>query len=123
MKDYFFISETDGNLYDTRKKDWEKHPLRLNYKRTHLLIKNVSDLKSTLRAGKYSWPGGYPLYFITEDGESLSFQAVRENFRNIINSIANNIDDGWKVISCDINYENTDLVCSDTGKLIESAYS
>jgi hypothetical protein len=27
----------------------------------------------------YAWPGGYPRFFITNDGEALSFAAAREN--------------------------------------------
>jgi hypothetical protein len=27
----------------------------------------------------YAWPGGYPRYFITNDGAALSYNAAREN--------------------------------------------
>jgi hypothetical protein len=41
----------------------------------------VSELKSILRAGPYAWPGGYPLYFLTIDGGTLSFAAVQAEVR------------------------------------------
>ena len=31
----------------------------------------------------YAWPGGYPRYFITNDGVALSYDAARENRRLI----------------------------------------
>jgi hypothetical protein len=33
----------------------------------------------------YAWPGGYPRYFITNDGAALSYDAAREN-RRLLNS-------------------------------------
>ena len=71
----------------------------------------------------YAWPGGYPRFFVTNDGEALSFDAAKENQALIIDSIANKTNDGWQVIGCDINWEDDSLYCADTGKRIESAYS
>ena len=95
---------------------------RENYCRTHREIDTVADLKATIRAGKYAWPGGYPMFFITSDGAALSFEAVEQEFYQVVYSIRNKIDDGWRVVGCDINYENADLVCDHTGNPIESAY-
>ena len=71
----------------------------------------------------YAWPGGYPRFFITNDGEALSFDAAKENQALIIDSIANKHNDDWQVIGCDINWEDNSLYCADTGKRIKSAYS
>jgi hypothetical protein len=81
------------------------------------------ELKETLRSGKYTWPGAYPLFFITLDGAALSFEAVRENLRSVLWSIKNQVNDGWRVIAVDVNWENERLYCEHTGELIESAYS
>ena len=84
---------------------------------------NTSELKQILRSGKYTFPGCYPLFFITYDGAALSFEAVRENLRSVIWSIKNKVDDGWRVIGVDVNYEDSELYCEHTGERIESAYS
>jgi hypothetical protein len=86
-------------------------------------INTVKDLKQALRNGPYAWPGGYPLYFITSDGAALSFKAVRENFRCVIWSIKNKVNDGWRVQAMDVNYEDNELYCDHTGEKIESAYA
>lgn len=43
---------------------------------------DTRTLKQALR-NKYAWPGGYPLYLITQDGEALSIDAARDNWREI----------------------------------------
>ena len=83
----------------------------------------TKDLKTQLRAGEYAWPGGYPLFFVANDGEALSFEAVRDNLKIVIHSMRHQINDGWRVIGCDINYEDPSLFCAHTGKRIESAYA
>jgi len=96
--------------------------LRENYAIHHRDINSVADLKATLRAGPYAWPGGYPLYFITSDGGALSFDSVRAELCQVIYSIRHQIDDGWRVVGCDANYEDTDLYCDHSGERIESAH-
>lgn len=89
---------------------------------THSIIKTGKDFRETIRAGAYAWPGGYPLFFITSDGAALSFDSAKENARHIIDSIRNKSKDGWRVIGCDVNWEDSDLYCDHSGKPIESAY-
>ncbi len=62
--------------------------------------------------------GGYPLYYITEDGGVLSPEAVQEN-QDLTNDPN---DQEWYVIGVEVNYEDTSLMCDHTGKLIPSAY-
>jgi len=123
MKEYFFISDSDGHLYDTRNANWSaQKPLRPNYRQSHSLIKTVADFKATLRNGGFTFPGCYPLYFICNDGDSLSFEAAKANARSIMDSIATDCRDGWRVVACDVNYEDDEMVCAHTGKRIPSAY-
>jgi hypothetical protein len=70
----------------------------------------------------YSWPGGYPRYFITSDGAALSYDAARENQQIIEQSISEGCNDGWQVVACEINWEDSSLTCDHTNKPIESAY-
>ena len=87
-----------------------------------MIIQTISDFRRAMRHGPYAWPGGYPVFFITEDGEAMSFSAVRDNLRSIIDSVANRRGDGWRVIGLEINWEDTSLICCHTGKPIPSAY-
>lgn len=88
-----------------------------------MLINSISDFRAAVRNGAYAWPGGYPLYFVTSDGAALSFDAAKAERRNILDSIAHRLSDGWRVIGMDINWEDANLYCDHTGKRIESAYA
>ena len=81
----------------------------------------VADFQRDL-AEPYAWPGGYPRYFLCSDGEVLSFAAAKENEAVIVDAIADGDDSGWRVVACDINWEDTDMVCAHSGEPIESAY-
>ncbi len=70
------------------------------------------DVKRALRSGPYAWPGGYPLFFVTCDGAALSFDAMRERFR----------EEAGAVMGVDVNWEDADLYCDHTGRRIPSAY-
>lgn len=81
----------------------------------------ISDFRRDIRA-PYAWPGGYPRYFLTSDGAAISFEGARQNRRLILESIASDCDDGWRVIGCPVNWEDSQLTCDATGNSIESAY-
>ena len=67
----------------------------------------------------YAWPGGYPLYAITDDGGALCSKCCRSEFRLIAES---DNGDGWHITDITVNYEDPDLYCDNCGELIESAY-
>lgn len=90
-------------------------------------IFNISDFRKAIRAGAYAWPGGYPLYFVMADCEALSFEAAKENKREILTALRDNAnnnfpDKQWLIIGIDINYEDNELYCSHSNKKIECAY-
>jgi hypothetical protein len=86
-------------------------------------IETVSDFRKAIRNGPYAWPGGYPLFFITNDGAAISFEAAKAEKRQIIESIGKRYNDGWRVIACEVNWEDPSLLCEHTGKPIECAYA
>jgi hypothetical protein len=86
-----------------------------------MLINNISEFRVAARH-PYAWPGGYPTYFICEDGAALCHKCVSKERRNILDSIANKSRDSWHVVALDINYEDSSLSCDHCSKLIESAY-
>jgi len=86
-------------------------------------IHTVDDFNAALERGPYAWPGGYPLFFITDDGGALSFDAAESEAEYIRDSIENQVSDGWRVVALAINYEDNVLFCDHTNALIECAYS
>lgn len=88
-----------------------------------MYINSVSDFRRAMRNGPYAWPGGYPLYFITNDGFALSFAAAKAERRLILEAIVSKNDDQWRVVGMDINWEDAHLYCEHTGERIESAYA
>lgn len=121
MPEYFFVSECDGGLYDTRKEGWATRPaLRPNYKHTHRNINTTADLKATLRAGEHSWPGGYQMYFITGDGHAMSFEGVRKSLAPLLDDIKE--QSRHRIVGVAINYEDTDLYCVLTDTPIPASY-
>ena len=121
LPEYLFAPD-DGALYDTRRANWSAAPLRADYKRTHRHIGNTLQLRATLRAGPCAWPGGYPLFFLTSDGEALSFETVRAEYAQVSRAVRDKSKDGWRVVGCTINYEDAELTCAHSGNRIESAY-
>jgi len=90
-------------------------------------INSLEDLNRAFEVGPYAWPGGYPTYFITDDGQALSHEAALANRELIEDAIREHLDSGgkddWLVIALEINWEDPDLFCSHTGERIMSAYA
>ncbi len=87
-----------------------------------MLINTVHDLRIAARH-PYAWPGGYPTYFVCDDGGALCHDCVSKERRQILNSVAHKINDGWRVVALDINYEDSDLYCNHCEAQIEAAYA
>jgi hypothetical protein len=85
---------------------------------------NMQKLKQAIRS-KYAWPGGYPLYLVTADGEALSIDAARDCWRQVCHAtmFPEYHDKQWQIIGVDVNWEDPDLYCAHTGDRIESAYA
>jgi hypothetical protein len=97
--------------------------IRPNFMRHCREIRTTAELRATLRAGRTTDLGGYPLYFITSDGAALSFESVRKELRSVLWAIASCYNTGgWRVIGCDVNYEDGELTCDHSGARIPSAY-
>lgn len=120
---HFMASEVDGALVDLRAPSGADR-VRANYRQTHRAITCAADVKATLRAGRYTFPGAYPLYFIAGDGEAMSFDAVRDNLAQVLAAVqSGDRRDCWSVIGTSINYEDPALYCAATAARIESAYA
>lgn len=83
----------------------------------------TKELKQYIRNGKYAWPGGYPIYFVTYDGEALSYDTVKEHYKNVLYAMKYLRGfSGWDVQSCEVNWEDDTLRCCHSGEMIECAY-
>ena len=84
-----------------------------------LSIKSVrADGNGTLPA--YAWPGGYPLFYVCEDGGILCAGDECANGKEAKDA---DPDDGqWLIVASDIHWEGDPLTCDHCGGSIESAY-
>ena len=86
-------------------------------------IQTAEAFEEALKWGPYTSVGSYPLFFLTENGEPLSYQSAKDNMAEILDAFANEDDPQWRVTYVDINWENAELYCSHSGERIESAYA
>lgn len=76
-------------------------------------------LASELVRSPFAWPGGYPLYAITDDGGAMCAKCCEENREEIGTTSGR---DGWCVVALEPNWEDPDLVCDCCSRPIEAAY-
>jgi hypothetical protein len=69
---------------------------------------------------KYAWPGGYPVYAIMQDGETMCAACATEN-ENLILVADRDDDEQWQLADVEVNWEDA-LACVQCGKMIETAY-
>lgn len=86
-------------------------------------IVTIKDFGTALKNGPYTSVGGYPVYFTTDDGETLSFATAWEERALIADAINNSEKNGWRVVDVDVNWEDAALYDAHTGERIESAYA
>jgi len=77
-------------------------------------------LADCLSRAPFAWPGGYPLYAITNDGAALCRHCCQTERLSIATTTGN---DGWNVVAQAVNWEDPDLLCDHCGSRIESAYA
>ena len=68
---------------------------------------------------KYTWPGGYSIYYICADSGVLCPDCA--NSDDVIN--AEPYDNQWVLVEHDCNWEDPELYCDNCSKRIESAYA
>lgn len=90
--------------------------------RHHERIENTIQLRETIRAGEYAWPGAYPVALLMDDGDVICIKCGRDNYRSLSESLRMNLRDGWRTEGCFINWEDENLSCAHCGGRIESAY-
>jgi hypothetical protein len=76
-------------------------------------------LARSLVQAPFAWPGGYPRYAITNDGEALCPPCCQAEQRQIGTTTGT---DGWCLLALAINWEDADLTCAHCATPIPSAY-
>lgn len=87
-----------------------------------MYIKTVREFLDCLRQGPYA-DGGYPLFFLTSDGETLCPKCAREEVWQIARAVRDKSRDGWRVEGHDANWEDPEMRCAHCNERIESAYA
>ena len=70
---------------------------------------------------RWAWPGGYPLYYLCEDGGVLCSKCVNKEIE--LTASTDGSDPWWKLVAVDVNYEDPRLECEHCGEFCESAYA
>lgn len=124
LPEHFFISSSDGALCDTRRPNWASHPIRETYQRTFTEIKNSQQLRATLRAGCWAFPGSYEMFLIMSGGESLCFNCARKEYRQLSQAFAPHVrHSDWKVVATGITCDQDEPeVCAQCNKFMSAYY-
>ena len=80
----------------------------------------MNKLRKELVDKPYAWPGGYPIFAITDDGGALCKTCCSTEAELIDHA---NDGDGWNVVALTINYEDNNLYCDHCSQQIEAAYN
>ncbi len=83
-------------------------------------INTTQDLDKCLATLGYSESGGYPLYFVTDGGDCLSFASVASYEGKAKDAVEFGLSNGWRVIACLVNWD-AEIYCSHSGERIEAA--
>lgn len=75
----------------------------------------------------YAWPGGYPMYYLMEDGDTLCPDCANGENGSLAYIVSEDADrakyhDGWGIVGQDIHWEGEAFICCHCGKRIDSAY-
>jgi hypothetical protein len=113
-----FLSQSGDLISNT-----DFHVVREKYSYTFREINTSHQLRATIRNGKSTDLGGYPLYLIFADGGPCCFECARKDYKSIAYDMKSEANrEQWAIVACDINYESEDLFCAHCDKKIKSAY-
>jgi hypothetical protein len=102
-----------STAYDGERIKWrglQQIARREVYARHYREIRNGAELRASIRAGAYAWPGGYALAFLASDGGAICFDCARRELRSITWSIRHRVSDGWRIVGIAGEHE-TDEAC------------
>ena len=81
----------------------------------------LEKVKDAIR-NPYASPGGYPVYVVMADGELLSRDCARREYKLIADNTVHNTQADWVAAGAMILWEGTDSYCAHCNCELESAY-
>lgn len=74
-------------------------------------IKTPMGAARYVRKNRYSWPGGYALALVMDDGQCVCPECVTENFRTISVDVRMGIKSGWYPVgvACEANADSAEF--------------
>ncbi len=76
-------------------------------------------LADNVARSPHAWPGGYPRFAVCDDGGTLCPKCCATERESIATTTGN---DGWCVVTDDVNWDCEDLFCDHCGDRIPAAY-
>jgi hypothetical protein len=76
--------------------------------------------KAAGRFPAFAWPSGYPIFYILADGLALCPKCA--NGENGSEATAAHVDQSWRIVASEINYEDMNLSCDNCNCTIECVY-
>lgn len=86
-------------------------------KRSQMMV----DVRAAIRS-PYAWPGGYPIFIYTADGETIHPACVKTEYRSYSESTRHDHTSSFIVGAVDVYWEGPNIECPVCGKPCESAY-
>lgn len=74
----------------------------------------------------YAWPGGYPIFYVCQDGGTLCPACANGGNGSIayIGKSPDGIDDAqWRIVGQEVNYEDDSLFCDHCKAKVDAAYA
>ena len=70
----------------------------------------INQVKNAIRQ-KFAWPGGYELFAVTQEGDFLCVDCMKNNFKTVLYDTKNSLRD-WAIegIECAVNLESEEYV-------------
>lgn len=82
-------------------------------------IKTVFDFRKAFRETKNIYPGGYEFVFLCDDGGEICRKCAKKHARNIIESISQKINNGWRVTYSDSTSNmEAPVICDNCNKIL-----
>ena len=91
-----------------------------------MLTQTYHDFILSLRQGRYTSIGSYPVSGLFSDGGVCCYDCMRKEALRIGRAIRDNEKDGWQIIAVDVKWENDEgqrEYCEQCGNEIEVAYN
>ena len=114
-----FVISRKYSWSDKRFRESHSYPVKTKWAE---VLKDWASTSDIIRPIRRKWRtftdlGGYPLFYVTKDCGVLCPKCANKNLKLTLGD-----DPQWRIVDCDINYEDTSLYCDNCNELVESAY-